>query len=337
MTKKTKKILASLFLGAVVLLAAAFFYVSGQLDSVETQGQKVFEIEAGQSADQVVSGLYEEGLIKNETLFYLWMKYFDDPSSLQAGQYVIDLPVEKEALMALLKKGKITKQTVKVTLPEGLKVDQIIQRFTDKKMGQKEVFEDLCKKTDWDYDFLPASLPSGVDYALEGFLFPDTYEFYLDASEETIIRKLLDRFEDVYDEELQERASQRGMSSYEVITMASIVEREAKVKEERPIIAGVFYNRLDMGMALQSCATVQYLFEQPKERLLTVDTEIESPYNTYLNPGLPIGPIASPGQEAIRASLWPADHDYLYFNANADGSHNFNRTYKEHQESAYGD
>ncbi len=166
---------------------------------------------------------------------------------------------------------------------------------------------------------------------LEGFLFPDTYYISEDLNEEEIIKIFLDRFNQIYIEnDISEHILEKNISLNDFITMASIVEREAVKPEERAIISGIFYNRLGIDMPLQSCATVQYILKERKPILSIADTKINSPYNTYINKGLPPTPIASPGLDAILATLNPNKTDYIYFVAKGDGGHEFSKTYEEH-------
>ena len=167
--------------------------------------------------------------------------------------------------------------------------------------------------------------------SLEGFLFPDTYYISKEATNEQIIKMFLDRFSEVYEEQqLESKIQESGLNINEFITLASIVEREAVKKEERPIIAGIFYNRLSIQMPLQSCATVQYILKERKPVLSIADTKIDSPYNTYLIKGLPPAPIASPGLDAILATSNPQQTKFLYFVAKGDGGHEFSETYEQH-------
>jgi len=195
----------------------------------------------------------------------------------------------------------------------------------------REEFLEAAAKGEFDYDFL-TGVPHG-EKRLEGFLFPDTYQFEADATAEEIINVMLKRFGEVYNEEYRRRAQELGLSTLEVVTMASIVEKEAKLDEERAVIAGVFYNRLKKNWKLESCATVQYLLGEPKAELSYKDLEIDSPYNTYKYYGLPPGPIASPGKASLEAALYPEEVDYLFFRANPDGSHTFSRTLAEHNQA----
>ncbi|QRN86553.1 endolytic transglycosylase MltG [Clostridia bacterium] len=329
---KILKLLLLFILIGVLAVAGLFFYVSQQLSAPTMEGLVSLTVDAGETPRQVAENLEELQVIRNADIFYYWMRYFENPADIKAGEYQINRPMEKEEIFDLLKRGKVKEDSIRVTIPEGLKVDEIIEILVEKGLGSTEVYRELCMENFGDYDFLPEKVSPGAVYLLEGYLFPDTYDFFTDATEEDVLNKLLMRFKEIYSEDFQARAIELGYSDYQIVTMASIVEKEAKLDSERATIAGVFYNRLAMGMALQSCATIQFLFEEPKERLFNSDLEIESPYNTYQIVGLPPGPIASPGRKSIEAALWPEKHNYLYFVANDDGSHDFNKTFSEHVE-----
>jgi UPF0755 protein len=172
--------------------------------------------------------------------------------------------------------------------------------------------------------------PNAVNFKAEGYMFPDTYRIAAGTSEEQLVKIMVSQFDQQFTPAMRQRAAELGISVRDIIIMASLVEKEARVEKERPIIAGVFYNRLKQSMPLQSCATIQYILGYAKPELTVADTELPSPYNTYLNPGLPPGPIANPGLASINAVLYPAETEYLYFVADKNGSHRFSRTYDEH-------
>jgi len=220
----------------------------------------------------------------------------------------------------------------RVTIPEGYTVTQIEEILAEKGIVDRTRFREALKSEDFS---LPYLSPAPRDPRhLEGFLFPATYEFPAGLAEKEIIGLMLQRFDAVLTPELQRRSQAMGLSVREVVTLASLVEREARLDEERPIIAAVFLNRLRRGMRLESCATIQYILGKQKEKLTYRDLQIPSPYNTYLHDGLPPGPIANPGLASIKAVLYPAEVDYLYFVARGDGSHYFSRTLGEHQTAA---
>ena len=168
-------------------------------------------------------------------------------------------------------------------------------------------------------------------YACEGFLFPDTYVLKSDYDVDSILKEMASDFDQRLTPKLRARAKQMNLSIYELVTLASLVEKEAKFEEDRPKVAQVFLKRLKIGMPLQSDTTFQYLRDDPKEDLSLADTKVDSPYNTYQHKGLPPGPIASPGMAAIEAVLYPADTDYLYFVADRDGHNHYSTNYADHE------
>jgi len=185
----------------------------------------------------------------------------------------------------------------------------------------------------FDYAFL-RGVPKREN-RLEGYLFPDTYQFSLSEGAYSIINKMLARFDEIYTQEYRTRAKSLGMTDDEIITLASVIEREAQGDGDRKTVAGVFHNRLKNAQYpyLESCATVQYILKERKPVLSVADTKIDSPYNTYQNPGLPAGPIASPGQKSIEAALYPEAHNYLFFVMDSTGKHRFAETFSEHQKN----
>jgi UPF0755 protein len=217
---------------------------------------------------------------------------------------------------------------MRFTIPEGFELRQIADRLEADGLVNKDKFYAAVKESDLDYAFLKG-IPNREN-KLEGYLFPDTYEVFKNATEQDIINKMLGRFDQVFTEEYRQRARELNMSLDQVITLASIIEREAKLDKERKIISAVFHNRLNKKMKLESCATVQYLLKEQKSVLTYKDLEVDSPYNTYIYAGLPKGPIASPGVESIEAALYPDKVDFLFFFATKDGSHIFSKTYQEH-------
>jgi UPF0755 protein len=220
-------------------------------------------------------------------------------------------------------------ETKSFMIPEGYNIKQIARKLAEEGIVSETDFYDVVQNGDFDYDFL-VDCPPGTE-RLEGFLYPETYEIYADASAYDIVSKMLGQFFALFKVEYAEKAQEMGMSVRDIVTMASIIERESVAAEERPIMSGVFYNRLAEGMKLESCATIQYILGEPKEVLLNEDLEIESPYNTYLYEGLPPGPICSPRMASIEAALYPDENDYIFFvlSDTLDGTHKFSSDYNE--------
>lgn len=315
-----------MFLGLTVLIG---FYQIQKLSGPVSPGEGkevVISIPARATTNQIAGLLAEEGVIQNELLFELYTRLYGFDRHLQAGEFRLNTSMPMVEVVNKLVSGQVISYTF--TIPEGFTVEQIAARLAADGYVDKDRFLSLVEKGNFNFLWLD-ELPAGP-YRLEGFLFPDTYRIPKDFSEQEIIQMMLDRFTEVYDQDYRDQAAQMGLSTLEAITLASIVEREVRKPEELEIVSAVFHNRLKKGMRLESCATIQYLLGEPKEVLLNEDLEIDSPYNTYKNAGLPPGPIASPGKAAIHAALNPADVDYLYFVAKNDGSHYFSRTLAEH-------
>ncbi|MFO7153750.1 MAG: endolytic transglycosylase MltG [Caldicoprobacter oshimai] len=314
------------------------------------------EIPMGTSVRGIAEILYEKGLIRNAGVFRFFVELTDKASKLKAGRYMLSRSMTPQQILDELITGEAAVDTVRITIPEGFSIRDIanyLQNF--EKDGQKvfkftaEQFIDAAKQFDKfaeDYTFLyeiPEARRSG-EYPLEGYLFPDTYIVYVDSTPDDIIRKMLSTFErKVYFAEFQNvplltKIEELGMTLDQVITLASIVQEEAAVKDEFYKISAVFHNRLNIDMPLQSCATVQYALgsSERKPFLTNEEISIDSPYNTYKHKGLPVGPIASPGQLAVEAVLYPEkefmnpEKPVLFFVYAGDNRHEFNYTAEEH-------
>ncbi len=320
-----------LFFCLLLSIAVGYFYYNNSLKAVsaiEDAAETQIVIPKGSSVKAVSRILEQSHAIKNRFAFELYCKLNDKAGKLKAGKYIINNSLEVPEVVEVIISGKGLVDTLTFTIPEGYNLGQIVERIGSLGVVDRENLEGALEAGKYDFGFI-TEIPDR-DKRLEGYLFPDTYEIYKDTTAEVIISKLLGRFENVFNEEYKKRAEELNMTVDQVITLASIIEREAKLDSERKTISAVFHNRLKKNMMLQSCATVQYLLDEPKEVLTYKDLEIESPYNTYKNAGLPPGPIASPGLKAIEAALYPEDTDYLYFFAKEDGSHVFSKTYNEH-------
>ncbi|HOQ06240.1 MAG TPA: endolytic transglycosylase MltG [Clostridiales bacterium] len=304
----------------------------------ESEGVE-FVIERGASTSQIAKKLAEQGLIKNETVFKLLSKINGYDGTYKSGTHIVSPDLSYDEMMRVLSSAPVTR---KVTIPEGKTFLQIVDiLYNSKIIKDKQKFIECANTEEFDYDFLKG-LPQR-EYRLEGYLFPDTYEYDYNASDREIITKMLDNFDRKFKQQYRDMIASLPveMTMDDVVILASIIEREAKDPDDRHIIAGVLYNRLKNKDAslrkLQVDATIQYIYFRRtgayKERLLYEDYEIEDEYNTYLHEGLPPGPICCPGEASIRAAVNPDDTPYLYYVAKGDGSHAFARTYREHQEN----
>jgi UPF0755 protein len=309
------------------------------------------EIPLGANTDVIARILTDKGVIRYPVLFKLTSKINGYDGMYQAGTHIVNKGLDYESLMRVLSDKP---ESIKVMIPEGQTNNEIRELLVKKKLVNRDKFDKIANETKFDFKFL-----SGVpqrENKLEGYLFPDTYEFGMNAGEQEIIRRMLanfvTKFKPEYEKQIEvlnQKYPTLKMTRDKVVILASIIEKEAQKTDERETIAGVFYNRLiskDKTLnRLQSCATIQYIFlngrksatDEDKKRIQSgiindVDTQVEDPYNTYARAGLPPGPICNPGEASILAALNPEQHDYFYFAVNPEGSgtHHFSKTYKEH-------
>ncbi len=324
---KSKKIILAILL-IVVFMVAFVFIQTGPYDN-NNSDDIVIEIPTGSTLGQVADILKENKLIKNKTLFKLYVRLSDNTSKLKSGKFLFNQTFSNDKIMKNLVTGKIYNEGIKITIPEGSTSNEIIDLLVKNKLGKKEIYKELInnpKEFVGEFKFLNEEKIT----SLEGFLYPSTYYFKDDENETEILKDMLSTFNSKYNEKLQNKQKELKISLWEVVNLASIVEKEAVLDEDRPLIASVFYNRLDIGMPLQSDATIQYAFDKRKKSITYDDLKIDSPYNSYMNQGLPPTPIANPGIASIEAVLYPAKSDYLYFVATIDGGNNYSKTYEEH-------
>ncbi len=286
-------------------------------------------IRKGEGASQVVRTLVDSGVVSHPNVLMFWLKVTGRDRHIRAGVYEFRRRSGVVTVWWILSRGPNAK-SIMVTIPEGLTLKQIAG-IVARKIGNDSLrFVQLATdrlfvmRMAQKYGFPPP--PS-----LEGYLFPDSYKFSYFEDESSIIDRMVGQLMAVLKREgLLYKMERKGLKLHTVLTLASIVEREAAVDSERPIIAAVFWNRLKRGMPLESCATVEYVLPRHKTRLTYDDLRVQSPYNTYLHPGLPPGPICSPGLKSIKAVVEPANVPYLYFVAKGDGTHFFASTYSQH-------
>lgn len=328
---KTKKDKGNKILILIAALIIIFIMIIFTPNNCKLLVDKKVEIPKSSSISAIAEILKEEKVISSETSFVIRARLSGKSSKLKYGEFVFSPDMSYNEVITTLCENGAKKETVTISIPEGYSVEMIVKKFTEAGIGTKEEFEKALKKK-YDYKFLKNVVVSDeCKYKLQGFLFPETYEFYTDATAEDVINKMLSKFEEEY---------KKTGGSYEdistIITKASMVEREAKLDSERNMIAGVLENRLDIDMILQIDATVVYAMSDGMydvERVLFKDLEIDSKYNTYKYKGLPVGPICNPGIESIKAVLKPAEHEYLYYRTTeaGDGSHRFSKTIEEHE------
>lgn len=285
-------------------------------------GPRVVEIKRDTGSSAIADLLKERGIIQDRFLFVLFTMLRGSSQQLKAGEYEFSSSMGLLDVIRILEQGRVLVH--KVTIPEGSTVWQIASLLDAEGLVDKEQFLELVMDSSMATYYVPEAS------TLEGFLFPDTYHFIKGIDPEDIVEDIVERFFREITREHERRAEELGMSLYEIVTLASIIEKEAVLDREKPIIAGVFYNRLRRGMRLQADPTVLY-GRTHRGRIRQRDLRAKHPYNTYLRNGLPPGPIANPGAEALRAALYPARVSYLYFVSKNDGTHYFSRTLREHQ------
>lgn len=310
--------------GVVVGLASSYAILpaeNGQL-ALDT----VIHISPGSTSTDIGRLLEEEGMIRDARAFVTLSRVLGLDAHLQAGDYLLSPGMNLLEIVNRLREGRVV--TERVTIREGMNLRQIAALLASKGLVDEERFLTLAQNDKLVYgDRCPIDKPIE---SLEGYLFPDTYIFVRGQSEEDIIKRMVNRFLEVAMPVLESYDGEIPYTPHELVSLASIIEKEAMVDRERPIISAVFHNRLKINMPLQSDPTVQYVMEKPRAKLYYSDLAIDSPYNTYKYKGLPPGPISSPGLASLQAAVNPADVDYLYFVARGDGTHVFSRTFAEH-------
>ncbi len=300
------------------ILYVIYLLVSAVLGGGEEESVTVV-VEKGDTLSSVADKLEEAGVIESSTLFKLAVRIEGGDTEIKPGEYQFKPGEDRDEILKTLSSGDSV-STFTITIPEGLTLEQTAQVVEEESGIPAEEFEAAAKKTDYGYAFLD----DPAIETTEGFLFPKKYEFERDVDAEQIVNRLLEQYL-VETKDLNFSAAQArlNLTEYELLTTASLIEKESANPEERPIIASVIYNRIRHRMPLQVDATIQYVLGKPKEALSFDDLELDSPYNTYANPGLPPGPIANPSRESIRAALEPAETGYLYYVLEADGKKHF--------------
>jgi UPF0755 protein len=282
----------------------------------------LFEVQRGASLGGVARALEADGLVRDARAVEWLARFRGVAESLRAGEYRLSAAMTPGEILEQLTEGRVV--TYAVVLPEGFTAAQIAARLEARHLAGAEAFSAAARDADLAHELgVPAA-------SLEGYLYPDTYHLPRGLPEREIARMMVEQFHQAW-AEIEPLARERGLEMHEVVTLASIVEKETGAPEERPLIASVFANRLERGMRLESDPTVIYGIADFDGNLRRRDLENDAnAYNTYQHPGLPPGPIASPGLAALRAVVEPADSDYLYFVSRNDGTHRFSRNYRDH-------
>ncbi len=310
-----------------VLATVGWRWANDLLALDKTENTVSFTVLEGDTIADVADNLKDEGLIEYKFLFQLFASVTNKAGKITTGTYELNTEMDYSALLNNISSTSVYRETVTVTIPEGYTVAEAFQLLEDSGVCSVEDLTASAESDTFDYSFLEDADRTGTAL-LEGYLFPDTYEFYKDTDAESVIKRLLSNFADQMSEVLSEETLAYDLD--DVIIIASIIEKETTgSSDDRSSIASVIYNRLEnpgydgIGGYLQMDSTVQYLLEERKEDLTQADLEIDSPYNTYLYAGLPEGPICNPGMDSIEAALNPSNTDYYYFMLGDDGENHF--------------
>lgn len=321
-TLLTKLIVISFVVSIFILLIWGSFNYFINTPYEKNAKTERFTVLSGEGIKVISTNLEKKGLISNNLLFMIYLEGSGLSGTIKAGDYELSASMDPLEIADILTMGKVS--SVTITIPEGWTIDQIGTYLENKKIVKKSDFIAATKKN-YSYDFLsdkPANL------SLEGFLFPDTYKISVTATSESIIKMMLNNFDKKVTTDMRLVAKQSHLGLYKTIILASMVEKEANKSEDRKVVAGVFISRLNDGMKLQSDVTVEYALGK-KNKLTAEDLAYQSPYNTYIIDGLPIGPICNPGLESINAAIYPTLTDFRYFIA-ANNQVYYAKTLDEH-------
>ncbi len=329
-----KKWLVLLVVMVVVLGAGQMFlqWTEELLQPVDATSADwvTFEIPPGTSTREVAEALYARKLIRNPLAFRLFARQHKLDSQLHSGEYRLSPGMKVAEILDKFAKGQVVIH--RFTIPEGMSVAQVAQLLGQQGVLDPERFLAAARASQINREWLPQEAP--VLEPLEGYLFPSTYEYKPGISSEELIERMVRQTEAVFRPAYRQRADELKLNLHQVLTLASIVEKEAVLPAERPRIAGVYWNRIKEEMRLDADPTVAYGLQKSGEDLTLADLKADHAYNTYRHHGLPPGPIANPGEAAIQAVLWPEEHAFFYFVAKAggDGEHLFSRTLDEHEQ-----
>ncbi|QDI93207.1 endolytic transglycosylase MltG [Salicibibacter halophilus] len=335
-------IVLALVILAIIGLVSGYFYVRAAVSPMDEQDDSEVEVEipGGSSMRDIGERLEGEDLISDSTFFHYYSRW-QNASGLQAGIYELNRSMDLDEILDTMQEGPHREAyAISYTVPEGLWLEDIAATISEASPHGIDEVVDVLDNEDYveglieEHELLSEEmLDDAIRYPLEGYLFPATYEFLdEEVSVEWMAESMLQQTFDVYEQVAGEADGEHADDLHEVLTLASIVEREAQTEEDRRLIAGVLFNRLDEGMPLEVDPTVAYAQGEHLYMTSLEDIEIDDPFNTYQNDGLPPGPIASPGEDSIRAVFEPEDTEYLFFYARVTGEVIYSQTYEEHQE-----
>lgn len=335
-----KGIILGYLIFAVIVIVLYFSFQNSSPGVSVIDGQDIEAIailvEKGEGLKEIGQKLKDQGLINNVKIFELYAFLSRAKNKFWPGEYEVEIGMGLRDLVRALISPPLA-QEKEMTFIEGWTNKEIEEFLKEQEIISEEEFLLALNTVSQDqeildqYEFLSeAAEKSSKEAMLQGFLFPDTYRFYKETTAEAIIKKMLKNFDEKPGVELRQKVEQARRNTFEIVTMASLIEKEAALDQDRRLIADIFWKRLEVGWALESCATINYILGTPKARLSLEDTRIPSPYNTYLNIGLPPGPINNPSLSSIRAALSPLGNDYCCFLSTDQGEMIFSQTIEEH-------
>jgi len=284
-----------------------------------------FDIEPGQNLSIIAYNLEKQGIIKSSFFFKILVSYKESAKALKAGEYMLSPSKTPLQILSIITKGDV--KLYKLTVPEGLNIKEIAKRVEKAGFGASENFISLAESKTF------AESLGIKQNTLEGYLFPETYFFPKDTSLKIIIKKMVQAFNQAYTPKFRKRTVDMGFTIHQIVTLASIIEKETGAARERPLISSVFHNRLRKGMRLESDPTVIYGIKDFNGNITRKDLRTWTAYNTYKIKGLPPGPIANPGMLAIKAALFPAKTEFIFFVSKRNNFHKFSKTIKEHNKA----
>ncbi len=318
---------------SLLLSTVAIFSANDVFALVKEDVERTFTVESDTLLGDLADELEAYGIINYSPLFQLFIRFTNDNTTIHTGTYTLNPTYDYQQIIRVLQRRETSTVEIEVSIPEGYTNAQIKERLIERGVCAEADINEYLNDYNYKHDYLEDRLPAS-DGWLEGYLFPDTYKFNANNAKMTL-NKMLNNFKSKYDEPIQEGAEALGRTQHEIVTIASLLEREAKADDEFARIAGVIYNRLGNPdfPRLEIDATLLYALGEHKEVLTDADKEVDSPYNTYKVQGLPPGPICNPGYTALYAATHPEQHDYYYYVAMPDGTHLFAHSYEEHQQN----
>jgi len=321
-----KKLILLLVIGAIAASGAYYFWSINKKGDYSAQN---FYIEKGDGAKEISIKLKDKKIIKDKNVFVAYATISSKAGKFIPGDHVLQANLNVKEIVDLLTSIDNINKEMKITILEGWSIKEIAKYLSDLDVVREEQFLQAADVDLWrdEYDFLESSKIK----SLEGFLFPDTYRIFIGSSADNIIAKMLHNYDSKVTLQMRKDAESKQLDLNQIMTMASIIEKEAKYKQDKKMVADVFWKRIEIGMALQSDATVNYLTGKGETRSKGSDLEIDSPYNTYKYRGLPPGPICNPGIDSISAAIYPQANEYLYFITDTTGKAVYAKTFDEHK------